>query len=205
LPAEGVDEALADRRKGKLAEGRGGGGDAEDQRPLFGWHRTPEGRHDDAERTDGNSDARHHAGGQGHDAGIRREGHAEHAEGVDGRTRRNRAAGADAVCEGAGEGLGNAPGQVLDGHGHAPAFACQAQVTGHRQREEAEAGADAIADRRDNAAGNDQHKQGDCGAEGGRGHGEHPKGGRSIYACDIITQSNIAEWRPSMPLMGLQG
>ena len=64
LPLERRDEALADGREDELAERRGGGGDAEDQRALLLRHVAAEGDHDDRERRRRDADAAHDARGE---------------------------------------------------------------------------------------------------------------------------------------------
>ncbi len=171
LPAEGGDEALADGREGELAEGRGGRGDAEDQRALFGRHIAAEGDHDDREGRGGDADAAENAGCEIEQEGIGRHHHQHEASGVDQQPEDDDAGGAVLVCNGAGEGLGDAPDEVLDRHGHAPGLAGNPELAGERQSEQAETGADAVGDGRDQAAGDDERQQrhGDGTGRGGGG------------------------------------
>jgi hypothetical protein len=155
----------------------------------------------DREGADGNTHAGNHAGGQRQPARIGRKGHGHHTQGINGQTDGNGAASANAIGIGAGKRLGDTPGQVLDCHGHAPALARQPEIAGHGQGKQAKAAADAIAHGRDDATGNDQHKQGNCGTESGGGHAAASRGGCSIYARGNITQSNIKEWTASIRVM----
>ncbi len=137
VPADAEDQRLAERREKELAGGGRGrdetiGGRAQMLRQHAG-HR----RHHQEQRRAGNADAEQHTGGKlkrDRAAGI---GHQHEAERVEKRPEYQHAGRAKLVGDHADEGLGRAPGEVLDGDGQRENLASPAVLARHRRQEEA--------------------------------------------------------------------
>jgi hypothetical protein len=174
MPAEGFDQGAADGREQELAERAGGGAGAEGEGPPALRQELAEGADHQVERAAGEAEADQHPGAQMEHSGRRGVGHDDEAERVEEGARAQDAGGAEAVGDGAREGLADAPQEVLEGDGEPEDVASPAELGRHRHLEQTGRGARPEADQRDQATGEDDELGRDPGPGGQCGHLKAP-------------------------------
>ena len=173
VPAEAVDEKVRDRREEELAERARRGAGPEGERPPFRRQELAEGAEDEVERRAREAEADEHAGAEMHQPGRRRIGHDREPERVEDRPGADHAHRAEAVGDGACEGLADAPEQVLQRDRQAEDVAPPAVLGRHRDLEQPGGRPRPGGDQGDGAARRDHELGGDS-ARRRPGHGELP-------------------------------
>ena len=175
MPAERIDQDVADRREQELTERARRGAGAEGHRaPVFGQE-LAEGAEHEIERAARQAEADQHAGAEMQHARRRRIGHDHEPERIEERAGAQHARRPEPVGDRAGEGLAQAPEQVLHRDGEAERVAAPAVLGRDRDLKQARRGARPEGDERDGAARRDDQLRRDAGGRGD-GHGEVPLG-----------------------------
>ena len=167
MPAERIDQHVADGREQELTEGARRRAGAEGHGAPFRRQELAEGAEHQVERAAGQTEADQHAGADMQNPGGGGIGHDDEAERIEKRARAEHAEGAEPVGDRTGEGLADAPQQVLDRDGEAEGVAAPAIFRDHRQLEQARRGARAESDEGDQTAREDDDFRRDAGTNGG--------------------------------------
>src|SRR5690606_19032100 len=136
-PAEGIDEALRERRKEEHAGRARRGADAEGHGALLRRDVAGEGGEQDAEGAGADAEADEHAAAYMQPERRGTERHQEEAKRIDEARDEQHAPGAELVGDRAEEGLAQSPEEVLQRHGEAEGGAVPAGFLQHRKLEEA--------------------------------------------------------------------
>ncbi len=154
-PSQVGDQGLADGGHGELAEGTAGTDQAEGHAAaVLG---DPAGDRSENDRKAGgrHGNADQQTAAEIETVDIGHPGHDDEASGIDQPSRRDHAAGTEAVGEHAGHRLEHPPEQVLYGHGEGESLAPEPEITGHRRQEQAEGLADSHGQAEDQPAAED--------------------------------------------------
>ena len=174
MPADVVDQHLAERQHDELAERTGGAGNAKRHAALFRWKGAADHAKNNTEATARQGQTDQHAGTETEVGAARRICHPQQAQRVNHGAGDHHAGGAEAVGNHAGEGLRDTVDQILQRHRKRERLTVPFQIHRHRQQEQAEAVTGAECDGECDAAGqqNNGRRAPVFALDGWGGHGQ---------------------------------
>ncbi|MNH02808.1 hypothetical protein D3C79_620540 [compost metagenome] len=148
-PAQPADQAEGAGQHGELAEGAGGAGDAHGHAAFLWRHGAADHAQDHRERGAGQADTDQQAGTERQGQGRVRHTHQHQPDGIENTADHDHLGRPQAISQGTGKRLGQAPDQVLQGDGEGEHTAAPAKIGAHRRQEQAKAMSHAQRQRQD--------------------------------------------------------